>query len=766
MEKNKLPPGVSLVVGHPWLVIFVLLLVSIAAAGGVTRLKFSDDIRVFFSKDNPQLLAYEALENTYSKSNSILFVIAPKDGRIFSHETLASIEALTAGAWEIPYSRRVDSLTNFQYTYSEADDIVVADLVKNAMSLSDKELERIRSVALAEPLLANRLVSSKADVAGVNVSINLPGIDPLKEQPEAVAAARSLVNKIETENPNIKVHLTGLVMINNALAEVGRKDMETLIPLMFIVILVSLVLSLRNFNGVIATLVVIILSIAAGMGSGGWLNIVLSPPVISAANIILTLAVADSVHVLVTFLHNMREGMDKPRAMEESLRVNFQPVFLTSATTVLGFLSMNASESPPFRDLGNIVAMGVVAAWLLSVYLLPALMMVLPSKVSRQEKRGGTLMDSFASFVIKKRSFLLVTMSLIVIGLTMFVPQNQLNDEFLKYFSKNLTFRQATDFTIENLTGFEFFEYSIESNQPGGIHEPEYLKVADAFAAWYRQQPEVRHVYTFTDTMKRLNKNMHGDDPEWYRLPDNRDLAAQYLLLYEMSLPFGLDLNDTIDMDKASTRMKVSLGNISSNGMLALEERAQDWLKANAPSHMQKQGSGQSLMFAHIGQRNIRSMLGGTVAALVLISGLLIFALRSFKFGVLSLVPNLAPAAMAFGLWGFFVGEVGLALSVVVGMTLGIVVDDTVHFMSKYLHARRDKGMSSLESVRYSFNNVGIALVVTSASLIAGFFVLMASDFELNSGMGFLSAVTITMALVADFLLLPALLIKMEDQHV
>ena len=157
-------------------------------------------------------------------------------------------------------------------------------------------------------------------------------------------------------------------------------------------------------------------------------------------------------------------------------------------------------------------------------------------------------------------------------------------------------------------------------------------------------------------------------------------------------------------------------------------------------------------------------MLGGTTIALVLISLIMIVALRSFKLGLTSMVPNLVPAAMGFGIWGMFVGEVGLALSVVTSMTLGIVVDDTVHYMSKYQRARVEKGYDSEQAVRYAFTSVGRALVVTSVVLIAGFLVLAFSAFKLNSGMGLLTALVIALALLADFLLLPTLLMKIEDK--
>ena len=165
----------GLVVQHPWTVLALLLPVFVLASAGVTQLRFSDDIRVFFHKDNPQLLAYESLENTYSKNNSVLIVIAPQDGDVFTGKTLASIEKLTELAWKTPHSRRVDSITNFQHTYAQEDDLVVDDLVRDAPSLSDEALARIRQVALSELLLVNRLVSLRGDVAGVNVPIILPG---------------------------------------------------------------------------------------------------------------------------------------------------------------------------------------------------------------------------------------------------------------------------------------------------------------------------------------------------------------------------------------------------------------------------------------------------------------------------------------------------------------------------------------------------------------------------------------------------------------
>ena len=226
------------------------------------------------------------------------------------------------------------------------------------------------------------------------------------------------------------------------------------------------------------------------------------------------------------------------------------------------------------------------------------------------------------------------------------------------------------------------------------------------------------YLQTFPDIMKRLNRNMNGDDPDFHRLPDDAELGAQYLLLYEFSLPFGVDLNDRIDVSKSATRLTAAAANLSGGELRALDVRAQEWLQAIA-------ASGVSMIFAHLSQRNIESMLRGTIFAMALISIILMVVLRSVRMGIVSLVPNFLPAAMSFGLWGYVAGRVGMAASVVTVVAFGIIVDDTIHFLSKYLKARTE-GLPAPEAVRSTFRTVGHALATTTAVLGAGFLVFAA----------------------------------------
>ncbi len=750
-----------MIVKYRWIIAPALFLFALLAASGMQFLTFSNDSRMFFSKENPQLQALEELESTYTKVENVLYILIPKSGNLFENETLAAIEDLTEEAWQIPFSSRIDSLSNYQHTRAFEDDLMVADLIRDAKDLTDEEIAAIKAIALAEPMLVHSLVDPQGSVTAININIIKPDDDTYDIQLVNTAAI-NLQKKMQDKYPALDVYLTGGVMIDTAFGEAPKRDMKALIPLMFGFLLFLILFSLRSVFATIATFTVIVLSTVTGLGLAGWLGILLTPASANAPVIILTLAVADSIHILVTVFYQMRHGKQKHEAIRESIRVNLQPVFITSVSTAIGFLTMNFSDAPPFRDLGNIVAMGVLAAFVYSVFFMPALMAILPVRVKEQrEVKGNRPFAILAEFVIKRRTPIFWTMLTMVILTSSGIARIHLNDEFIKYFDHSYSFRIASDLSAEHLAGMEIIDWDLDSGEEGGINDPAYLKTVENFANWFREQPEVRHVYSITDIMKRLNKNMHGDDPDFYKLPEQRDLAAQYLLLYEMNLPFGLDLNNRINIDKSATRMTVSTPNIGTAGVLSLEHRGRAWLEEHAPA-MTTYGSGLTVIFSYISERNIRSMLKGSILALILISLIMIAELKDVKLGLLSLMPNLTPAFMAFGAWGLIVGQVGLAVSVMIAMTLGIVVDDTVHFLSKYQRGRKEHEMSAEDAVRYAFNTVGSAIWVTTLALVGGFTILAFSGFQINSHMGAMTSMTIVFALILDFFFLPTLLLKLE----
>jgi hypothetical protein len=746
---------------------FVLLSLATTAAVafGAKNLWFDGDYRLFFRADDPYLLAHERIQNEFTRSDNLSFILAPQDGDLFSRENLTAVEWLTAEAWKVPRSIRVDSISNFQHTRATGDELNVADLVKDAGALSGAEVAQRRAIALAEPMLVNLLLSQDGQVTAVNVRLELPARQnaPDTATPEIMAYARALEQRFRAQFPQFRVHLMGLVPVNQAFDEMAQKDAATLVPIMFSIVVVLLVLFLRSVSGALATVVIIAGSLAIAVGFMGWIGYHGNQVNVSSPTIILTLAISESVHILLTYLQGLGQGQSRAAAMEESLRVNLAPVFFTNFTTAIGFAGLNFSDSPPFREMGNIAAVGVMATGFLAFTLLPGLMMALPVKITpgMGEEAHWKIVDRICEFALTHRRRLFWGTLAVVAVTASFIPRNDLNDDTVEYFGPGTEMRAAFDFVQEHLTGIDSIAYALDSGEPNGISNPEFLKKVEAFAQWYRARPEVAHVSVFTEVVKRLNRNMNSDDPAFYRLPDERDLTSQYILLYELSLPQGLDVNDMVSFDKSALRMNVSIKNLKSRELIDLELQAQEWLRANAPG-MASPGSSVPVMFAHIGQSNIDSMMDGAFVSIVLISLAMILALRSFKFGIVSIIPNLLPAAMAFGLWGMFVGEVNLAVAAVFNVSSGIVIDDTIHFLSKYLRGRRHDGLSPADSVRYSFATTGSAIFVNTAVLVLGFLVLTVSDFTVNSALGLMTALCIGVALVFDLLFLPALLLKVD----
>ncbi|EOV6248676.1 RND family transporter [Vibrio parahaemolyticus] len=754
---GKIPTKYSLLV-----LLATIFLIIVATIGG-KNLYFRGDYDIFFDGTNKQLLAFDEIQTTFAKTDNLAIVIAPEYGDIFTPQTLSLIQKITVDAWQVPYSSRVDSIANYQHTEAFDDDLLVEDLLYSEYELTPERISKVKSIALSEPVLKSALVSEKGDVTVVNIIVQLPEMDKTAEVEEVVSSINAMIDRYQRAYPDVTFHKAGIIAMNHAFMTAAQDDSSTLVPTMLVVILVFLTIMLRSILSVIATLIVIIGSVMATMGISGWAGMFLSTATVNVPTLIMTLAVADCVHVIATMRQSMKNGFTKVQSIERSIALNFVPILITSVTTAIGFLMMNMSDSPVLRDFGNLSALGVMVACLLSVTLLPALLKLLPIHVKMETSQDQKhVMVRLGDFVVSQRRALLPLSVAVIVVCASLIPLNKVNDESVEYFGQRNEFRQAADFMEERISGMTNISIAIKTNESQGIAAPDFLNTIGEFSSWLRDQPETDHVATLADVYKRLNKNMHGDDEAYYLLPQERELAAQYLLLYEMSLPYGLDLNNQINVDKSSIKMVLTVANLGSVELVDLENRIYQWFAEHAPQY-QVVASSPSLMFAHIGETNMASMLSTLPITLVLISALLIFALRSVRLGLISLMPNIAPAVIGFGLWALISGEINLGLSVVVTLTLGIVVDDAVHFLSKYQRARRE-GQTEEQAVRYAFHTVGRALWITTVVLVAGFSVLAMSSFRLNADMGQLSAIVIFIALVVDFLFLPTLLMLFDKK--
>jgi predicted RND superfamily exporter protein len=744
-----------------WIVGLSILLVLIISFGA-TKLVFTSDFRAYFGPENPQLLAFEEMERTFSKQENVYFYIHAKEGDLFTHQGLSLIEQLTEEGWQLPYSQRVISLQNYQHTDVKDDDLMIDYLYYDALELSADNLANIKEITFLEPTLLHRLISEDGASTGVSVRTVLPKGTSMLTSKEAVHAARALADHMRPDFPDFEILVGGSLTSNVTMGEAIKQDIENLLGLSYLVMIITMIILLRTFSGMLLTLTIITFSVISTMGLFGWLGFTMTPPTGFVPTAILTIAVADTIHILISYYYELNHGRSKREAIQESLRINFSPVFITSITTIIGVLCLNTSDSPPYRDMGNMIAAGVLFAWIYSISFLPAMLALMPIPKGKIENNKASLMLNFANLVIRFYKPLFIMMACLIVAVGSQLNKNSITERWHEFFDTSFEVRNTIEATNDTLGGLHRIFFVLDSQQENGINAPEYLQQTDDFSQWLLTQDKVSSVDSITSIIKRLNKNLHANNEDWFKIPDNRELAAQYLLLYELSLPLGLGLDDTINNSRSASRLTVSFDKADSIYILELEKKALAWLKENAPALHVNEGTGLDIVFANLTFRNIGSMMTGTSMALVLISFLLIFALRSLKIGLISLIPNIMPAILAYGIWGMINGQVDTAVSVVVCLSLGIVVDDTVHFLSKYLRARRERGLDTEEAIRYAFSTVGNALLVTSAVLIGGFMVMQFSHFHPSNNMGMLLAITILMALLVDFLFLPPLLMFLD----
>lgn len=747
------------ILGRPRLVIALTLIIGLLCIAGARGLQFNADYRAFFAEDNPDLVALQALEKRFSRADTLVMAIAPADGQLFTVERLQAIRQLTDAWSRLPYAKGASSISNYIEARSDGDDLLAEPMLPDDIASAD--LATIAARAKADERLSGGLLSERGDIAGLYIYFELPRQNPRQEINAIAAAVRAEVAQVQAVHPDLKIALGGILMFDEAMQTQLLRDSSTLYPLCFLVMTLLLYAFFRSASATLATLVAMTLATGMTFGLAGWAKLALNPASLTAGVIILTISIADAVHLLTSFAAERAQGADPRSAMTASLRINGRTIFLTTLVNALGFLSMNFSNSPPYRELGNLVAIGTVLAWLLSVSFIAAWTQLWPPRVSASALKQVEFIKRFVEWVIARwRLMLPVSLALIAL-LGAGVMLNRFGDNYVEFFSKRVAFRTDTEFINDRLAGMQFIEYAVEAGGSGDVFEPEFLARVEAFSAWLKQQPEVRRVASLNDIAKRLNKAMHGDDPAEFKLPASREEAAQHLLFYEMSLPSGQDLTHLVDLDKSAIRLTVLLNTISSSELEAFDLRAQAWVSANWPAAMKARSSGISALFAKIARSNFQSMGAGMLTSCVLIAGLLIWISRSVKLGLISLLPNLAPILVGFGIWGLIVGKMGMSLAVVASLTLGIVVDDTMHVFSHYGAARR-RGATPVEALREAYADVGAALWVTSATLVIGFSVLAFSNFVLTVHLGLLTSLILALALVAEFVLTPTLLLWLD----
>lgn len=753
----------TLAQSYRWAIFGIVALVAAAAGTGLTQLKFDRDPRVYFGEQTDDRVQFDTFEEDFGRINSAVYVVTREDEGDLGVEGLEVLRRISIGVRDIAGAVKVNSVVDEPLIRrtegtGQAQTVKVISL-REITNPSKADYEEALKQIRDNPDKFDKLFSKDGEAALVSVTMQMPGEDDALFN-DSIDRIKDLASDTAEDFDDYKIVLTGDSLLPSNFDAAFKNDLRTLMPMQFGLMFLFLFVCYRSVGATLATITLIIVSIVTTMGVAGWFGLVLNGVSAGTASVLNGLAVATCVHVVFAWQDGCRAGDPSLLALGKSMRSNFKPVVLALITTVASFLSLNFSDSPPFRHLGNLVALGLVVVLILSFTLLPALLSLLPPPKPR-EAEG--LMDGFMkalSRFVARNHVAINGIGVVVAAASIFgLGSIVFDDRFSKYFDDRFEFRQATDVYEDKFSGIGSIHYAIKQTSGKPVDSKAYLETLAEFDAWLKDQEEVTGTSSVLDLYRSVAKGAPNlaDDRG---VPTSEQAAEQLKKLVDERVA---ESDRKLLYSKAGdqTRLTVFFGKISSRGILDFKEKADKRFK-KIDHDLSTPATGMSILAGLLSSRNIDGMIVGTLLSLLLVSVVMVFSLGKISYGFVSLVPNVMPVLLAYGLWGVFIGDVSFAGAMVCAMTFGIVVDDTVHFMNKYRYLREIRLLNPDEALAEVFRTVGWAIIVTSFAIGLGFLALAMSGFLVNRDLGLLTAMTIFAALIADLFFLPALLYLLE----
>ena len=754
----------KLLIKYRYLSIGLVIIVVCLLATGLTKLTFNPDLETYFPEGHPAVVRYNEIDDMFIPTDNLIIAVHSNEGTLFNGDSLKVIEELTRKSWTIPYSVRVDSLTNYSYVKSVNDDLIVEPFIEEAEKKSIEFFEKRENLVAGEDIIYKSLISEDKKTSVVSIIVDPPGPNKEDQNSELINYILGFIEPIKESNENLDIRLLGNPYLDYISPRIVKAEMPVVMPLMLLLIFLIVFLMIRSYVAVLATFVVILMSLIATFGSIGILGSPLNQMVTTIPILIITLALADCIHLFSIYFQNRVKGISSKESMEKSLEMNIQPLFLTTISTCIGFLCLNFIEVTPLRDLGNAVAIGIGFAFIFTIFFIAPIVSFFEVKTASKVTKQTRFSTSVGSFILKNGNKLIFSITSISFLILLCIPMNELDENPTQMYAEGFTSFSSDTLWLDEKLSVTFPVNFLATNEEGQVSDPDFLKILDKFSVWLEEREQVNHVTSLANNMKNLNKSMHGDDPEWKKIPENADLSAQYLFFYEMSLPMGLDLNSSISQDRKSTKISATLKDMSANEFKEFNNEVLGYLQQNNLENMISEPSSFRVIFTYMVEAIVNSLLYGLFIGILLITLIIGLFFRSYLLPALSIFPNILPIGMGFGLWGLFVGDVGFMVAVGMGSTLGVIIDFTVHFLSKYELARKEFKKSVEESVIYSFETVGFALIIMTIVLALGFSVLNLVTFIPIQDFAKFSVICFIGGLIINFLFLPNLLMKFDKR--
>ena len=746
-----------------WPLLGLIISLVLALSLKITSLQFDGSYRIWFARDSVILKEYDQFCATFGNDDSVLIVFSDPEG-IVRPQPLQSIERLTKALKKFSAISHVNSILNYQYIYAnpkDQDDIIVENFIQDPSDAAS--LRERRKIALDDPMIRDFMISRDGTTTMIAARLSSFARMDKEVSIELVNNIKNIL-KEESMRTGYKYYISGAPVNDAALATIADHDSMIYMPIAFVIITIVLYLFFRTLWGVFIPIITVVLASIITLSFYALMGLELNNFSINIPIFITAIGIADAVHFYTAWVALRYSGYNNKDAIAQTFKKNFQPMLLTTLTTSIGFGSLISSDIVPLSTLGLTIALGSITALILILFLMPVILLFLkedympaPIKTVRCWVRELR----YAYFVIH-HDWMIVTVALsvaIVVGWG--VIYTKFDSNSIKYFDTDVDISKAAYYTMEKITGPATYEVIIDTKQNDGIKSPEFLKKVEKFDKEIKEEfPEVRFTSSLFDVLKRFQDVMNPSHPQDEIVGASQEINAQYLLIYSLSLPQGMEINDKMDIKQSKLRFSVQADIVNSSRSLEIIKWCEEWWKQNGLS---AKVEGQVSLFAQMQHMVSQTLFNSLMLAFITIGVLIFFIIRNVRLMIIFLIPNLLPLVMSIGFMGWMGIPIDVGIAVAAVIVLGLAVDDTIYFFNKYSEARK-YNLGAAQTFDYILEHSGSAMVFTTVILSSAFSVFLLSDFMPNVHFALMTISTMFLALLADLLLTPALISVMSKK--
>lgn len=733
--------------------------ISLLLATGITRTDFDTSLGALLTESDPYLDELVLMHEEFPSPLEVRFAfVANGSANVFNSNLLAAIDDLKDSFSAIPFADRLTTILD--YVSPETQRRL---FIKTLRSYSEEELSELADVALADRLLTANLLSDDAALTLATITMESRDFSD-DERLDIANAALLLRNELRSRHPDVQIHVNSEVMLEQASQQAMVDDLSKLMPFVILACVLAICYCFRSATLGICILTHVLFTLLCTIGSLGYLGFSFNSISVIAPLVLVIIAVANSVHVISIYKQAIHRGRAKIDAMTESIAHNFQPVSLAAITTAIGFSSLNMCSSPAIQDFGQIVALGIVFAYLLTLLLLPAILIWMTSHREINASTGVPFMEDTLKKVSelsqRKDKTIFWGCTFLAIVTLALLPLNETDFNRLDFVTAGSDIKQYYDEVHRHYNRGPALSYGIDIQTEWAAITPDFLDRVDAYSSWLNEQPEVESSASLVDVVKTIHRVQHDHDETFYSIPDDFDTIANYLLAYGIMQSDDFPLFSFVNTDFSIINLFINAVPMSNQELIDFNTRATEKFRQDFPEAELLHGS-DVLLFSRMDELVTIELLQGYSLSLLLITICLIVGMRSFYFGMLSIIPNLLPATMVFGIWALLVGQLDPFVMMLFSISIGLVVDDTVHLLSHYLEKRR-AGSVQRDAIDYAIKTAGPALSITTIVLALGTTILIAAHTIYFQQAAKLLVPIVVLALLLDLFYLPTILRRFD----